>query len=62
MKRFSCECGNVLFFENSQCLQCGSEMGFDPTVGKGTELSVLVVANLVATLVRFVALRRVFSA
>jgi putative flippase GtrA len=35
---------------------------FDPTVGKGVELSVLVVANLVATLVRFVALRRVFSA
>src|ERR1700738_3774103 len=35
---------------------------FDPTVGKGVELSVLVVANLVATLVRFVALRRGFSA
>jgi putative flippase GtrA len=35
---------------------------FDPTVGKGVELSVLVVANLVATLIRFVALRRVFSA
>jgi glycosyltransferase involved in cell wall biosynthesis len=35
---------------------------FDPTVGKVAELSVLVVANLVATLVRFVALRRVFSA
>ncbi len=35
---------------------------FDPTVGKGVELSMLVVANLVATLVRFVALRRVFSA
>ncbi|MDT5333898.1 MAG: hypothetical protein QOF31_5195, partial [Mycobacterium sp.] len=35
---------------------------FDPTVGKGVELSVLVVANLVATLARFVALRRVFSA
>jgi putative flippase GtrA len=35
---------------------------FDPMVGKGMELSVLVVANLVATLVRFVALRRVFSA
>jgi glycosyltransferase involved in cell wall biosynthesis len=34
---------------------------FDPTVGKVAELSVLVVANLVATLVRFVALRRVFS-
>jgi putative flippase GtrA len=35
---------------------------FDPTVGKVAELSVLVVANLVATLVRFVALRRVFGA
>jgi len=34
----------------------------DPEVGKVVELSVLVVANLVATLVRFVALRRVFSA
>lgn len=34
---------------------------FDPTVGKVVELSVLVVANLVATLVRFVALRRVFG-
>jgi putative flippase GtrA len=35
---------------------------FDPIVGKGVELSVLVMANLVATLVRFVALRRVFGA
>jgi len=35
---------------------------FDPTAGKAVELSVLVMANLVATLVRFVALRRVFSA
>nr|WP_051574357.1 bifunctional glycosyltransferase family 2/GtrA family protein [Mycobacterium sp. URHB0044] len=34
---------------------------FDPTVGKVVELSVLVVANLVATMVRFVALRRVFG-
>ncbi|MDX1890032.1 bifunctional glycosyltransferase family 2/GtrA family protein [Mycolicibacterium sp. 050158] len=34
---------------------------FDPTIGKIAELSVLVVANLVATLVRFVALRRVFG-
>jgi putative flippase GtrA len=32
---------------------------FDPTVGKVVELSVLVVANLVATVVRFVALQRV---
>jgi putative flippase GtrA len=34
---------------------------FDPTVGKAVELPVLVAANLVATLIRFVALRRVFS-
>jgi putative flippase GtrA len=34
----------------------------DPSVGKVAELSVLVVANLVATLARFVALRRVFAA
>jgi putative flippase GtrA len=34
---------------------------FDPTIDKMAELSVLVVANLVATLVRFVALRRVFG-
>jgi putative flippase GtrA len=33
----------------------------DPTGGKVVELSVLVVANLVATLIRFVALRRVFG-
>jgi putative flippase GtrA len=35
---------------------------FDAGVGKELELSVLVVANLVATLVRFIALRRVFGA
>ena len=35
---------------------------FDPNIGKVAELAVLVVANLVATLVRFVALRRVFGA
>jgi putative flippase GtrA len=35
---------------------------FDLTVDRVVELSVLVVANLVATLIRFVALRRVFSA
>jgi putative flippase GtrA len=34
---------------------------FDPTVGKEMELSVLVAANLVATVVRFVALRWVFD-
>ena len=35
---------------------------FDPDVGRVCKLSVLVVANLVATLIRFVALRRVFGA
>ena len=35
---------------------------FDPTVDKVVELSVLVAANLLATLLRFVALRRVFGA
>ncbi|QIF05505.1 putative zinc-binding metallopeptidase [Roseimicrobium sp. ORNL1] len=39
MKRFSCECGNVLFFENSQCLQCGSDTGFDPAVGTMVKLT-----------------------
>jgi putative flippase GtrA len=34
---------------------------FDPTVDKLVELSVLVVANLVATIIRFVALRSVFG-
>jgi putative flippase GtrA len=34
---------------------------FDPGVGKAVELPVLVVANLVATLARFVALRWVFG-
>jgi putative flippase GtrA len=33
----------------------------DAAVSKEFELSVLVVANLVATLVRFIALRRVFG-
>jgi len=35
---------------------------YDSTVGKGVELAALVLANLVATLVRFIALRRVFGA
>jgi putative flippase GtrA len=35
---------------------------FDPSVDKVVELSVLVGANLLATLIRFIALRRVFGA
>ena len=30
MRTFRCECGNTLFFENSQCLACGRETGFLP--------------------------------
>ena len=31
MRAFSCErCGQLLFFENSLCLRCGNELGFDP--------------------------------
>ncbi len=29
MKPFTCKCSNVLFFENNQCLQCGSNVGYD---------------------------------
>src|SRR6202048_4376369 len=35
---------------------------FDPDVGRAVQLSVLVIANLVATVIRVVALRRVFGA
>jgi hypothetical protein len=31
MRSFACErCGQLLFFENSLCLRCGSALGFDP--------------------------------
>lgn len=30
MKAFRCTCSNTLFFENSHCLQCGAQVGFDP--------------------------------
>lgn len=28
MKTFTCQCGNTLYFENSQCMVCGLELGF----------------------------------
>ena len=34
MTPFTCNCGNALFFENSLCLQCNSEVGYDPVIGK----------------------------
>ncbi len=30
MKTFSCSCGNPLFFENTRCLTCASEVGWCP--------------------------------
>lgn len=30
MKRFYCRCGQEVFFENSHCNNCGSQLGFDP--------------------------------
>ncbi|WP_405241750.1 zinc-binding metallopeptidase family protein [Lentisalinibacter salinarum] len=30
MKKFHCICGNRLYFDNSRCLACGREAGFDP--------------------------------
>ena len=30
MKAFHCDCGRRVFFDNSSCLACGQELGFDP--------------------------------
>ena len=30
MKRFSCACGNPVFYENTFCTSCGARLGFDP--------------------------------
>lgn len=30
MRRFSCQCGNTLYFENTCCLRCGRASGFVP--------------------------------
>ncbi len=31
MKRFECRCGERVFFENTRCLSCEADLGFDPT-------------------------------
>lgn len=31
MKRYRCSCGAELFFENDSCVECGRDIGFDPT-------------------------------
>lgn len=33
MQRFTCECGNVLFFGSSRCQQCSRDVGYDPVQG-----------------------------
>lgn len=30
MKRFQCDCGTQVFFENHRCVNCESRLGFDP--------------------------------
>lgn len=30
MKRFYCDCGSQVFFDNQACLNCGASLGFDP--------------------------------
>ncbi|MGI9304506.1 MAG: zinc-ribbon domain-containing protein, partial [Gammaproteobacteria bacterium] len=30
MKRFSCPCGQAIFFDNTKCLCCAARLGFDP--------------------------------
>ncbi len=39
MTRYRCDCGNVLFFENFQCVNCGHLVGYDP------ELQTMVTVN-----------------
>lgn len=33
MERFTCGCGNTLFFGSSHCLKCRNEVGYDPQLG-----------------------------
>ena len=30
MKRFQCDCGTQVFFENHRCVNCQARLGFDP--------------------------------
>jgi hypothetical protein len=30
MRRYRCACGNKVFYDNSQCVKCGKELGFCP--------------------------------
>lgn len=39
MQRFSCDCGNHLFFENTHCLACEREVGWCPSCATMTALT-----------------------
>lgn len=39
MKRFNCRCGQEVFFDNTHCGACGSQLGFDPTLQRLCSLS-----------------------
>ncbi|MEN3941365.1 putative zinc-binding metallopeptidase [Prosthecobacter sp. SYSU 5D2] len=34
MQRFTCDCGNILFFGSTHCLKCDRDVGYDPEAGK----------------------------
>ncbi|TWU42558.1 zinc-binding metallopeptidase family protein [Novipirellula artificiosorum] len=38
MKTFVCECGNTIFYENTRCVCCGSELGWCPSCTRMTSL------------------------
>ncbi len=38
MRTYNCVCGNTLFFENTQCLSCGQEVGWCPACARITTL------------------------
>lgn len=40
MQRFTCDCGNVLFFGSSRCLKCNSNVGYDPGTSSMLKLRV----------------------
>jgi hypothetical protein len=31
---YHCRCGNVVFFQNSKCLNCGAKLGYEPHLGQ----------------------------
>jgi hypothetical protein len=33
MRRFACDCGSPVYFENVHCLNCQSALGYDPLRG-----------------------------